>query len=357
MPIGGDSESPFEESVYEFIRSQGYNVKKQVGCAGFRVDMGIVDPIYGGKYLIGIECDGAKYHSCAVARDRDRLRQQILEQMGWKIYRVWSTDWYRNNYETKQRLLQAIKEIMIRVHGSDIIQNDQTYITKETTKNVNYYARAVELYQTKKIKDAIGDYRQALEVESEIQPHFELEQALVNDAILNNYIQDLMKFLSQKITYAESFYLIGNYFVNNDQINNGIEAFKTALSIKPSYTEAQSNLVNAYKNYVIQLKKTSLRDAISYNKKWIEFDTDNPEAHYELGNLYYDNSQYDEAIIEYNRVVNLDLNNTNARIKMENAKKQRDERLKLEKGTNRFCNDSTDLDYKEYSAKLKRSVL
>ena len=81
-----------------------------MGCAGFRIDLAIVDPNSQGEYLIGIECDGATYHSSPVARDRDRLRQQVLEGLGWKIYRIWSTDWYRNREETINRLLKAIED-------------------------------------------------------------------------------------------------------------------------------------------------------------------------------------------------------------------------------------------------------
>ncbi|MCY3551621.1 MAG: DUF3320 domain-containing protein [Candidatus Poribacteria bacterium] len=104
-----DPESPFEESVYEFLKSQGCKVSKQVGCAGYRIDLAVVDSTALGRYLIGIECDGAPYHSSPIARDRDRLRQQQLERLGWKLHRIWSTDWYRNRAETRRRLLEAVE--------------------------------------------------------------------------------------------------------------------------------------------------------------------------------------------------------------------------------------------------------
>lgn len=104
-----ESESPFEEAIYDVLRGNGYEVRRQVGCAGFRVDLAIVNPKAPGEYLVGIECDGWKYHSSAVARDRDRLRQQILERLGWRIVRVWSTDWYHNRVETEQKLLSVIE--------------------------------------------------------------------------------------------------------------------------------------------------------------------------------------------------------------------------------------------------------
>ena len=105
-----NTESSFEETVYEFLKNTKYEVHKQVGCAGFRIDLAIVHPNSQGEYLLGIECDGATYHSSPVARDRDRLRQQVLEGLGWKIHRIWSTDWYRNREETTNRLLKAIDD-------------------------------------------------------------------------------------------------------------------------------------------------------------------------------------------------------------------------------------------------------
>jgi very-short-patch-repair endonuclease len=105
-----DSDSPFEDAVAEVLRAHGHEVRQQVGCAGFRVDLAIVDPDARGRYLLGIECDGAKYHSSPVARDRDRLRQQILENLGWTICRIWSTDWYRNRPETINRVLRTVEE-------------------------------------------------------------------------------------------------------------------------------------------------------------------------------------------------------------------------------------------------------
>lgn len=111
-----DSESPFEDSVYQFLISYGFEVHKQVGCAGYRIDLAVVDPKKPGKYLIGIECDGATYHSSKVARDRDRLRQKVLEQLGWNIYRIWSTDWYRNRKDSISNLLKAINDANISIN-------------------------------------------------------------------------------------------------------------------------------------------------------------------------------------------------------------------------------------------------
>jgi hypothetical protein len=68
----------------------------------------VIDDANPGKYILGIECDGASYHSSATARDRDRLRQQILEDLDWRIYRIWSTDWFKNPRRELEKLLEVI---------------------------------------------------------------------------------------------------------------------------------------------------------------------------------------------------------------------------------------------------------
>jgi very-short-patch-repair endonuclease len=106
---GLDAESPFEEEVIRTIRSWGYEVQPQVGTAGYRVDIGVKHPDKSGFFALGVECDGWMYHSSKVARDRDRLRQEVLERLGWRIYRIWGTAWYRNRSEQEQRLRAAIE--------------------------------------------------------------------------------------------------------------------------------------------------------------------------------------------------------------------------------------------------------
>jgi hypothetical protein len=103
-----DAESPFEEEVIRVIRSWGYNAVPQVGAAGYRVDIGVPHPVETGRYALGIECDGAMYHSSRVARDRDRLRQEVLEGLGWRLHRIWGTSWYRDRQGQEERLRHAI---------------------------------------------------------------------------------------------------------------------------------------------------------------------------------------------------------------------------------------------------------
>lgn len=102
-------ESPFEEEVLAALNAAGYQVDPQVGASHFRIDLAVRDPDDPLRYLVGIECDGATYHSSAAARDRDRLRQEILEELGWRIIRVWSTDWINDPQRQLGRLIEQIE--------------------------------------------------------------------------------------------------------------------------------------------------------------------------------------------------------------------------------------------------------
>jgi very-short-patch-repair endonuclease len=104
-----EPDSEFERLVADRIRAAGYEVHHQVGCSGYRIDLGVVDPSAPGRYLLGVECDGATYHRAATARDRDKLRQMILEGLGWKLHRIWSTDWWHNSDAQVEKLLKSLR--------------------------------------------------------------------------------------------------------------------------------------------------------------------------------------------------------------------------------------------------------
>jgi len=107
-PAVGDFESPFEEAVAAALSQAGWKVHTQVGVRGFRVDLAVVDPANPDRYITGIECDGATYHSSASARDRDLLRQEILESKGWQLYRIWSADWFADREAELSRVLRYL---------------------------------------------------------------------------------------------------------------------------------------------------------------------------------------------------------------------------------------------------------
>jgi hypothetical protein len=105
---GLDADSPFEEDVASVIRGLGYEADLQVGTAGFRIDLGVRHPDRPGQYIVAVECDGARYHSALWARERDRLRQDVLESLGWRFHRIWSTDWFHRREHEISRLVNAL---------------------------------------------------------------------------------------------------------------------------------------------------------------------------------------------------------------------------------------------------------
>lgn len=105
----GDFESPFEVEVARTIRGWGYEVVPQVGCSGYRIDLGVRAGNSGSRFVLGVECDGAMYHSSRAARDRDRLREEVLRRLGWQLHRIWGPSWYRSRGEQERRLREAIE--------------------------------------------------------------------------------------------------------------------------------------------------------------------------------------------------------------------------------------------------------
>ncbi len=107
-----DFDSDFEVEVARALADHGLDVHRQIGCSGFRIDLALAHPAHPGRYVLGIECDGATYHSSATVRDRDRLRQDILEGLGWKICRIWSTDWIRDPRRQIQKVLDSYERAL-----------------------------------------------------------------------------------------------------------------------------------------------------------------------------------------------------------------------------------------------------
>jgi very-short-patch-repair endonuclease len=110
--VTDDITNDFEDSVAEALRDRGLNCDQQVGASNYRIDIGIRDPRDPNRYLLGVECDGATYHSAKTARDRDLLRQQVLRTQGWRLHRLWSTDWFRDREGTLSLALAAYERAL-----------------------------------------------------------------------------------------------------------------------------------------------------------------------------------------------------------------------------------------------------
>jgi very-short-patch-repair endonuclease len=103
----GEPMNDFEADVNEALSAKGIQITPQVGCSKFRIDLAASHPSSPGRFVLAIECDGATYHSSYTARDRDRLRQQQLQNLGWTFHRIWSTDWFMRKAEEVDRAVQA----------------------------------------------------------------------------------------------------------------------------------------------------------------------------------------------------------------------------------------------------------
>jgi very-short-patch-repair endonuclease len=112
--VTGVPMNEFEQSVYEGLSALGISLVAQLGASAYRIDLVAQHPSQPGRFVLAIECDGATYHSAPTARDRDRLRQQHLEALGWTFHRIWSTDWFLRREEEITRVLRAYETAVRR---------------------------------------------------------------------------------------------------------------------------------------------------------------------------------------------------------------------------------------------------
>jgi len=128
----GAFDSPLEQYVAQQIEAMGCTAVPQVGVVGYSIDLGVRHPEWPNGFIIGVECDGATYHSSKSARDRDRHRQEVLENLGWKIHRVWSTDWFDNPRKEAERLRAAISARLteLKARGTRALSQQPIVIAK-----------------------------------------------------------------------------------------------------------------------------------------------------------------------------------------------------------------------------------
>ena len=113
-------ESVFEEYVISQLKSFGCQPIPQIGVSGYFIDIGIKHPKWPHGFIMGVECDGATYHSSKSTRDRDRLRQEVLEGLGWHLYRIWSTDWFTDPIGEAERLRLAIENRLCKLNENGV---------------------------------------------------------------------------------------------------------------------------------------------------------------------------------------------------------------------------------------------
>jgi len=158
-------DSDFEIAVMDVLRGKGYEVEPQLGVAGFRIDIGVKHPAHRSGYLAAVECDGASYHSGVSVRDRDRIRQEILESLGWRnrIWRIWSTDWFRNPLNETQRLVQFLEDLKRQPTPEEYLFEEPQ--EEEVVIGSNVSAKLDENEEERPEDLVFGDEEDELEVE------------------------------------------------------------------------------------------------------------------------------------------------------------------------------------------------
>ena len=181
-----EPESVFEELIIKALEARGHYVHPQVGCSGYRIDIAVVDSEHPGKYLLGIECDGATYHRAKTARDRDKLREAVLRQLGWEIHRVWSTDWWENPMREIERIEQAIQTAKVKSNRHETSPDKP--VAEAHVRIAQNIIKPVQVQQ--EIQSNATEYRiYELPLVTKTQEEFYLD---TNDHIIYNQIMQII---------------------------------------------------------------------------------------------------------------------------------------------------------------------
>ena len=204
---GRDPDSPFEIDVADEVDRFGLKTEFQVGVAGFFVDIGVFDPREPGHYLMGIECDGATYHSSQSARDRDKIRQEILENLGWNIYRIWSTDWFANSANAREKLHSALRVVKLEADNRASLRESETVSAPEARDAEPEYS-ALEL-PLEAVEDSIIEAPPIQELQSrllDLRVRLDEDFPDVNpeNSLLSNDL--ISEFMKNRPTSAEEFH-------------------------------------------------------------------------------------------------------------------------------------------------------
>ncbi len=162
----GETESPFEDYVASQIELLGCEVVPQVGVAGFRIDLGVRHPDWPYGYILGVECDGATYHSSKSSRDRDRLREDVLKGLGWRLHRIWSTDWFRNPRQEIEVLKDAIDAALAKAKADGNTHSERLDARSLVTHLAD--SHSADASQQKDAKDKIEQHNTSRSAETSV---------------------------------------------------------------------------------------------------------------------------------------------------------------------------------------------
>ena len=159
-------QSAFEKEIEQTIREAGYVVDAKIGSSGYKIDLGVRHP-NNADYILAVECDGPAYHNMKTTRDRDRLRQEILERYGWGFYRIWSTNWFLSKESEKTKLLSAIEKALAKYDGKEATST--TTAPAQKPQNTSFVVE--EVVERKDLRDMFKEYEE-YDIFSKARPTF-----------------------------------------------------------------------------------------------------------------------------------------------------------------------------------------
>ena len=166
-------EGELEESVYNVLTEEGLEVESQVGCSGYKIDLAIKNPKNKEDYVLGIECDGSQYLSSKFARDRDKIRQQVLESLGWNIYRIWSDDWIKNRESEVKLIKDKVKYLSSKRTSLKEVQTEK-FQKVESVKN----------FEEKTFRELYKNYKVAVLPLIKINNFFDMSKNIVKKRMI-----------------------------------------------------------------------------------------------------------------------------------------------------------------------------
>jgi len=252
----GTFDSALDEDVANEIKKLGYTIVLEVGCSGYKIDIGVVDPVSKGHYLLGVECDGYTYKSSSSARDRDRLREQVLRQLGWRIHRIWAPAWIARRDSEIRRLKEAIEQAQVQ----QIEKDAQKPLTAPLTDvQKNQYGGIEKLgtpYKVYPLKATYNPYIKAQTAKSSV------DSRVKNEFHFPENRENQTKLLAELITNEGPIHF--EYAVGRLAITWGIK--QVTPKINHAVKEALNNLLRQQKVTIkgsflwpVELKETPIR--------------------------------------------------------------------------------------------------
>lgn len=242
--------SEFEQSVYEFLVENGFKVAKQVGCAGYRVNLAVVDPDDDDEYILAIETDGTSYFNSSSARERDRLRQSILEGLGWNFHRIWSTDWYLNQDNAQNMLLNAIEKAILKSQERKQKLEEERLALEEAQKQLEE-AKKEEVINEEDIDDIDDVFNENIDDDS-IPDKDELLKEKSDDDVDDDSVYDEGEDIFEEDVVEEVSDKTDDSSDSDsmDSINSDVKSKITYEEVKPN----KENIISEYEEYEEYIK-------------------------------------------------------------------------------------------------------